>query len=63
MGLSALDDPNCDSRQHSVPNWAEDYVKKSRKTVTTKCSCCESIIEVQYKPSLVVKEVKRGWAP
>lgn len=63
MGLSALDDPNCHPKQHSVPNWAENFVKKKRKTVITKCAHCESVIEVQYKPALVVKELERGSAP
>jgi len=38
MGLSALDDPNCPVNSHSVPQWAENFVKKKRKTVVTKCS-------------------------
>lgn len=61
MGLSALDDPNCPSNQHSVPTWAENFVKKKHKSITTKCAHCESIIRVEFKPSLVVKEVERGY--
>ncbi len=60
MGLSALDDPNCPINCHSVPQWAENFVKNKRKTVVTKCSHCDSILEIQYKPALVVKEVQRG---
>ncbi len=63
MGLSALDDPNCDSRLHEAPVWAENHVKKIRKTITTRCKRCDSIIEVQYKPAIIIKEVERGWCP
>ncbi len=61
MGLSALDDPNCPRNSHSVPQWAENFVKKKHKTIITKCNHCDSILEIQYKPALVVKELERGY--
>ncbi len=61
MGLSCLDDPNCDTDRHKAPIWAEKLCMHKKKTITTRCRKCESIIEVQYKPTIIIKQIDRGY--